>query len=86
MDSYRVTFKRSVEKELRRIDKSEVKRILNSVQDLSENPFPPSSRKLVGSDHTHRLRVGDYRVVYFVLEDENEIQVQRIRHRKDVYR
>jgi len=43
-------------------------------------------RKLVGSDRTYRLRVGDYRVIYTVSVVEVVIEVVRVRHRKEVYR
>ena len=86
MASYKIFFKRSAEKELRKIDKSQIRVILSAIDNLAEDPFPPSSRKLVGSQHTYRLRVGDYRVVYLVDGELIEIQIQRIKHRKDVYR
>lgn len=86
MASYKISFKRSVEKDLRKIDKKEVKRILSSVEVLREMPIPPNSRKLVGATSTFRMRVGDYRVVYILNEQEEAIEIQRIRHRKDVYR
>ncbi len=43
-------------------------------------------RKLTGSERTYRIRVGDYRVVYELLRDANIVEIQRVRHRKDVYR
>ncbi len=86
MASYKISFKKSVEKDLRQIDGKEVTKILSAINDLAEDPFPPASRKLVGSSHIYRLRVGDYRVLYFVTVNTKEIEIQRIRHRKEVYR
>lgn len=86
MDSFKVSLKKSVEKDLRRIDKSMIPRIIQSVQSLAEDPFPVNSRKLVGSQKTYRLRVGDYRVVYQVDGDLMEVEIQTIAHRKEVYR
>ena len=57
-----------------------------AVEELSENPLPVGSQKLQGSEHTYRIRIGDYRVVYEVLAASKKIEIQRIRHRKDVYR
>ncbi|MCB0338728.1 MAG: type II toxin-antitoxin system RelE/ParE family toxin [Bdellovibrionales bacterium] len=86
MASYKVTLKKSVEKDLRRIDRVQVPKIVSAIQALSENPFPANSRKLVGSTKTYRVRLGDYRVLYIVDEAVREIEVQAVRHRKDAYR
>jgi mRNA interferase RelE/StbE len=86
MGSYKVALKRSVEKDIRRIDKGQVPDIVSAIEALSENPLPSNSRKLVGSEHTYRLRVGDYRVIYFLFHETLEIEIQRVGHRKDVYR
>jgi mRNA interferase RelE/StbE len=59
--------------------------VLKGVEALQENPFPPSSKKLIGSEHTFRIRVGDYRVIYIVNKQGREVEIQRVRHRRDVY-
>ena len=41
---------------------------------------------MVDSDYSYRILVGDYRVIYEVFQNEKIIEIQRIRHRKDVYR
>jgi len=64
----------------------EVSRIVTEVEKLVEQPLPHGSEKLTGSDHTYRIRVGDYRVVYELLRDAKIVDIQRVRHRKDVYR
>ncbi len=86
MDFYKISIKRSVEKDFRRIDKMQIPRLLNAIEALADNPFPVNCRKLVGAEHTYRLRLGDYRVIYFVLEDLRQIEIQRVAHRKEVYR
>lgn len=86
MGSYKLTLKKSVEKDIRKIGREHIPRIVAGIESLAENPFPPNSRKLVGATHSHRLRVGEYRVVYLVDESSKAIEVQRVRHRKDVYR
>jgi len=86
MASYRLLFKSSVEKDLRKIDKSQVPRIVSAIQSLSTNPRPTNSKKLVGSEGTFRLRIGDYRIVYIIWDHLREIEVQMVRHRKEVYR
>jgi mRNA interferase RelE/StbE len=86
MGSYRVRLKRSAEKDLRRIDKSRIPSIIAAIEDLENNPMPVGCRKLVGSDSSYRIRIGDYRVVYLVEDIVCIVEVERVRHRKDVYR
>jgi mRNA interferase RelE/StbE len=85
MALYKITFKPSVAKDLKRLDHSMIPKIMNAIEALGKDPFPTSSKKLVGSDCTYRIRIGDYRVVYIVSRKLREIEVQRVRHRKDVY-
>ena len=86
MASYRVDFAKSAAKDLRGIDHKWIPRIVASIEALELDARPSGCRKLVGSDHTYRIRVGDYRVVYDIHDDTLIILVVRIRHRRDVYR
>jgi len=63
-----------------------IPRIVSAVSQLSANPYPQGTKKLVGSEHTYRIRVGDYRIVYEIQEDKLVIQVVRVCRRKDVYK
>lgn len=82
----RIEFARSAEKDLRSIDRQAIPRILTAIERLSEDPLPAGCKKLVGSEYTYRIRVGDYRVIYEVYNGELRIFVIRVRHRRDVYR
>lgn len=86
MDSYKVEFTRSAEKELRKIDKSKVAAIYGEIERLEFNPRPYGVKKLVGADRTYRIRVGNYRIVYEIEDDVLLVLIIRIAHRKDVYR
>lgn len=86
MASYRIEWKASAGRELKRLDRSVVPRIVEAVGGLAQNPFPPGCRKLQGSENTYRIRVGDYRVVYEIEEERLGVQIVRVRHRKDAYR
>ena len=86
MGSYSIRFLRSAEKDLRRIQKSRIPTILETIEALEENPRPVGCRKLVGSESAYRIRVGDYRVVYTIEDTIRIVEIDRIRHRKDVYR
>jgi mRNA interferase RelE/StbE len=85
MASFKVTFKASVAKDFKKLDRLAAHRIIKVIESLQNNPFPNASKKLVGSEHAFRIRVGDYRVVYIVNKDDREVEIQRVRHRKDVY-
>ena len=85
MAGYRVLFKKSVEKDFSIIPKKDVKRILNRIKTLEENPRPPGSEKLTGQER-YRLRQGQYRIVYSIQDDELTVWVVRVGHRKDIYR
>ena len=83
---FRIEWKKSTRKDLRKLPASAGERIVEAVEDLAENPFPHGVEKLSGSQHAYRIRLGDYRIVYEVVMDLKLIEIQRVRHRKDVYR
>ena len=86
MASYRIDWKKSARKELRKLPANMIPRIVEAVETLSENPFPIGSRKLMGAEQTWRIRVGSYRVIYTVFSSLLVIEIVRTAHRKDVYR
>ena len=86
MASFNLQWRSSTKKDLRKLPFREVERILAEVESLAEEPFPHGSEKLAGAEHTYRIRVGDYRVIYEVFTQSRIVDIQRVRHRKDVYR
>ena len=86
MASYNVCFDRDVEKDLSKIPRPDVRRIMQRILKLSENPHPSQSLKLHHSDLTYRLRVGDYRVLCQIDDRSKIITIYHVRHRKDVYK
>ena len=83
--SYSVRIKRSAAKELADLPKLERTRIVHAIDSLSEKPFTGGLLK-GGMRGLRRLRVGDYRVVYELLDDELVVLVVRVAHRSDAYR
>ena len=77
---------KSTRKDLRKLLSSAVDRIVEAVEHLAQNPFPHGVEKLSGSEHAYRIRLGDYRIVYEVVRESKLVEIQRVRHRKDVYR
>lgn len=66
MASFRIDFKPSVEKDLRRLPGEIISRSMEKIEKLEFEPFSPQSIKVSGSERLHRLRVGDYRIIYEV--------------------
>jgi mRNA interferase RelE/StbE len=83
--NYSLRIKASAFKELQRIAKPDRLRIIEAIEALPLNPLAGKSLKgdLYG---LRRIRVGDYRVVYEVIEQQVLILVIRLAHRKAVYR
>ena len=85
MASYKIEFSRPAEKDLRRLDRQIIPRIVSAIEDLADDPRPHGSVKLSGSDASYRIRVGDYRVIYTVFDTLLIVDIERVRHRKEVY-
>ena len=85
MGAYRIYFKKSVEKDFNSIPKKDLKRILDRIEKLTENPRPPDCEKLTGRER-YRVRQGPYRILYSVQDNELTVWVVKVAHRKDAYR
>ena len=85
MAEYSITFARSARRELQALDSSIISRILTKVEALAVHPRPPGSRKLTGEKHLWRIRIGDYRVIYSILDRERRIDISAVRHRREAY-
>jgi mRNA interferase RelE/StbE len=85
MASFKVTVKQSVAKDLRRIPKKEVERILKRIQALAGEPRPRGAEKL-SEQERYRLRQGVYRIIYEIKDEELVVVVVKVGHRRNVYR
>ena len=85
MGRYRVVFRRSVARDLRRIPNRDVQRILSAIDSLAEEPRPPGCEKLSGQER-FRVRQGNYRIIYEIEDEEVVVVVVKVGHRGDVYR
>ena len=86
MARYAVEFRRSALKDLRRLEPPVQRRVLRAAESLWTNPRPEGCRKMQGSRNAFRIRVGDYRLIYTVDDDVLIVAVERVRHRREVYR
>ena len=83
--AYSIRIKRSARKELLKIVRIERHRIVAAIDALAENPYIGSALKgqLRG---LRRVRIGDYRVVYEIQDEQLIVLVIGVAHRRDVYR
>ena len=73
-------------KSMKRLPKKELRQIKKKIDDLAENLPHPASTKMKGSNTFHKIRAGDYRIVYEIHENRLVILVVKVGHRKDVYK
>jgi len=85
MGRYRVVFRKSVARDLRRIPNRDLRRILATIESLSEEPRPSGIEKLSGQER-YRMRQGNCRIIHEINDDEVVVVVVKVGHQKDVYR
>ena len=86
MASYKILFKPSVAKDLRRLPKTILPRVIGRIEELKDDPLSRQSLKLSGGENLYRTRLGDYRIVYGVDNARKTNTIHYVRHRRDVYR
>ncbi|MGH2453771.1 MAG: type II toxin-antitoxin system RelE family toxin [bacterium] len=86
MASYRIVLKPSVEKDLRSLPSSALRRVWDRLRALADAPHPQESVKLTGTERLYRIRVGNYRIIYGVDNNAKLVTVHYVRHRREVYR
>jgi mRNA interferase RelE/StbE len=86
MASYSVIWEPKATKELKRLPKPEIARILKAVAQLAHNPYPVGSLKLSGEESSYRIRQGNYRIIYTIENHQLLVAVVRVGHRREVYR
>lgn len=63
-----------------------LQRVDEAILSLADTPRPADAKKLSGKDPIWRLRVGDYRILYEVNDQESRVSVARVLHRSEAYR
>ena len=84
MSLYRIEVRPAAARALRKVDPQVRPRIQGAIALLAQDPRPPAARALRGRPG-YRLRVGDYRIIYTVLDDVLLVIVVALGHRRDVY-
>ncbi len=83
---YEVRIAKRVAKSLASLERRTQQRVRAAIELLADDPRPPACVAMQGEDSVYRVRVGDYRIVYEVLDEVLLIQVVRVGHRREVYR
>ena len=85
-EKYTIRYKKSVEKDLRKLPVAHVKSVVAKIIALVTDPYPNGSVKLRGSVDLFRIRHADYRIIYRVQDEDLIIFVVKVGHRREVYR
>lgn len=85
MAKYKITFKKSVSRDLRNFPKKDIERILGQIDLLAINPRSEGCIKLSGQEQ-YRVRVGLYRIIYEIQDSMLIVQVVKVGHRSSVYK
>jgi len=85
-NEYKIQYKKSVEKDLRKLPSTQLKSVVAKIRALAIDPHPNGSVKLHSSSDLFRIRHTDYRIIYQVHDDKLVILVVKIGHRREIYR
>jgi len=83
---YSIEFRPAVLKSIKRFPKRDLVRIKKRIEALGSNLPDPATTKMKGNNALHKVRAGDYRIIYEIHDDRLVILVVKIGHRKDVYK
>jgi mRNA interferase RelE/StbE len=83
---YSIEFRPAVLKSLKRFPKRDLVRIKKKIEELGSNLPNPDTTKMKGDNSFHKVRSGDYRIIYEIHDDRLVILVVKVGHRKEVYK
>ena len=84
MAEFKIILSGSAVKEFEKLPGSVIERVREKIRSLGSNPRQQGVKKLQGRPE-HRVRVGDYRILYTIDDHEKIVDISAIRHRSDVY-
>ena len=86
MSRYSVVVARRAIRSIARLARKDQQRVRAAIDLLADEPRPPGCVALADEESVYRVRVGDHRILYEVIDADLVIQVIRVGHRRDVYR
>ena len=84
--AYRIEVTRRAAKQLSELAAADRKRVARRISALTESPHPKEARKLSGADDLWRIRVGDWRIIYVIHDDQLIIVIAEVEPRARAYR
>ncbi|MEA5503491.1 type II toxin-antitoxin system RelE/ParE family toxin [Halotia wernerae UHCC 0503] len=84
--TYQIEFTKGANKQLKKLPSDIKERIDSKIQELAIEPRPTGVKKLVDEEYLYRIKVGDYRIIYQILDTILLVSVIKVKHRRDVYR
>jgi mRNA interferase RelE/StbE len=84
--SYSVELIRQAVKQFKALSLEDQQRIAPKIDDLAIDPRPFGAIKLAGEEDLYRIRVGNYRIIYAIQDDQLIVLIVKIGHRREVYR
>ncbi|WP_394713378.1 type II toxin-antitoxin system RelE/ParE family toxin [Desulfogranum marinum] len=83
---YTVEFRPSVWKNVKNIPKKDLVKIKRKIDEMCSSLPDPATTKMSGNNAFHKIRCGNYRIIYEIHEDCLVILIVKVGYRKDVYR
>ena len=85
MPSYTILLTKKAQKQIDKLTNNIADPIIEAIASLENEPRPNGSIKLKGRE-SYRIRVGNYRVIYEIQDEELIVDVIALGHRKDIYK
>ncbi len=83
---FTIDFKPAALRQLKKISLNSQKRVLQKINSLAENPLPDGVKKMADGASLIRVRVGDYRIVYIIENEQLIVLIVAVGHRREIYR
>ena len=84
MAKYAVEISKTAQKQLDKLSENIAEPILHAIADLAFDPRPNGYKKLKGING-YRIRAGDFRIIYQIIDNKLLVKVINVGHRKDIY-
>ena len=85
---YKIVYTEGFEKDIKKLDKSVTKRIIDKILETAKNPYNVKTLKYSpkGLSDLCKLRAGDWRILFWVDHSEKTISLYTVEHRSRIYR
>jgi mRNA interferase RelE/StbE len=84
--TYEIIITKFIQKQLDNLPNNIQERVYDKISQLAEEPRPDGVVKLKGYDNQYRIRIGDYRLVYEIQDEQLIVLLVQCKHRRDVYK